>query len=285
MQLSVRISGKSFVKKSKALIDSGAQKFGADVSAITGSKKLCHSRQLADVKNCEQALRNFVRANTIRLGELTVISPKRYLKVKQEVTKLSDKFADAKAALLTAWDGICKADAGKLGSLYNVADYPTANEIAQAFDVRVSVLPLPVANFGSLGLPSEETETLANAFSETVTKDLQAMSCELFGKLVYGSNPDTNDGVGNGLLYAIARLKSGDSFRSATLKNVSDIAETVNDLNALDNPDIAKLADALKEIFSVDADTVRENESARNALVSSAEEQLKAIESAMAGVC
>lgn len=285
MQLSVRISGKSFTKKSKALIDSGANAFGANTSAITGSKKLCHSRELADVKNCEQALRNFVRTNTIRLGELTVISPKRYLKVKQEVTKLSDKFADAKTALLAAWDNVCKADQSKLGTLYNSADYPTANEIAQAFDVKVSVLPLPVANFAALGLPSEETETLATAFSETVAKDLQAMSCELFGKLVYGSNPDTNDGAGNGLLYAIKRLKSGDSFRSATLRNVSDIADTVNDLNALDNPDIAKLAESLKEVFAVDADAVRDNEVARANLVASAEEQLRAIESAMQGVC
>lgn len=286
MQLSVKISGKSFVKKSSALIDNATKVFGAENSAITGSKKLYRCDEYNKLKNAEQSLRAYIRTNTVRLGDLQVISPKRFLKVKTEISKRKDIFDEARNAFVAKLPDLEQSEKTRLGSLYNSADYVSAREIEQSFSVAVSVLPLPVANFATLGLPQEESETLTQAFSETISKDLSAMTCELLHKLINGANPDSNEGVGNGLLYAIQRLASGDSFRSGTIRNVAEISEVVRDLNALDNPDIEKLTNSLIELFGkADADTLRDNSTERETLVNNAKEQLKAIESAMEGVC
>lgn len=284
MQIDPNIRGKSMIRKSKTLIDSGISNFGAEAGSITGSKKLANCRELKDVNNDKQAIYKFVLSNSIPLGEYRVISPTRFLKIKQDLDKLIEQYNKDIEKLLIAWNQIVIDDQKRLGTLYNVADYPSESELRASFGATVVFRPLPdFSQFSVSGLPNADAIELAKTLNETIESDVMELNADLLKKLLFGSDPDRNDKLGNGLVYTIARLSTSEGFKQNTLDNVKKIAEAVKDLNALDVPTLNQFSDNLIRIFSIDADSIREDKTARNQVVQDAKTELAKIEEAMKG--
>lgn len=296
MQFNVKISGKSMVKKASDVISNAAAHFKASGSSITASKKLMQSRELKDLKNAEQALRNFIKANTIKLGEYSIISPTRFLKIKEQFNKLVDRHKEAMDIFIANVDKIKQQDktSAGLGDLYNESDYPSEQEIRNSFGVVWIVAPLPdMSNLQIKGLEKEDSEALLTKLNDLVNVDLSNMYQDLLNKIIYGKNPDTNniiddDGdevkLGNGLLYAIHRLANftkENSFKQNTIDNIKDVCDIVEDLNALGDVRISNICANLKRIFNKDADYLRIDDNDRNEVVMNAQEQLEEIEKVM----
>lgn len=292
MEFKVKVRGKSLVKKAHQVVDNAMTTFKVSKDKFTSSKKILHSKELKNVQNTAQALRLFVKAHTVRLGDYDVINSKLYIENKQKVNTLVEQHEKAIREFLAAVDEIQKKDAlpapDGLGDLYNAADYPSEDELNKAFGVEIVVRPLP--DFSRMqvnGLDDENAKSLLERLNGTVNNEVNQMQSDLLRKLVYGKNPDTNEGVGNGLMYAIQKIgayeEKVNNFRQATIDNVVEIAEIVDNLNALGNEDISKFAEKIRKLFFVDADDLKDNKIQREKLVMSAEEELDKIESAMAG--
>lgn len=279
MQIDASIRGKSMVKKSKQLIDNGVNNFGANASSITGSKKLANCREFKDVNNTKQAIYKFILSNTIPFGDYRLISPARFIKIKQDLDKLLVQFQNNVDSLVLSWKQIVLDDKSKLGTLYNPADYPSENELRSSFGSKVIYRPLPDFNqFTVNGLTNSDMQELAKTLDESVKDDINAFNADMLQKLIYGTNPDGNEKLGNGLLYAISRIATTDSFKQNTLDNVKEVAEIVTDLNALDNPIIQSFAQKIKSLFDRDASHLRDSAGARKQLTEEAKSELEKIE-------
>jgi hypothetical protein len=296
MQFKVEIRGKSFVKKSNEMIDNSAKAFNASTSSITGSIKLAASRQLKDVKNSEQSIRAFIRMNTVRLGDYEIISPARFIKIKERFNELVSKHNEVIETLITDWNKIKEEDKKNLGSLYNEAHYPNVEEVRASHSLHWIVSPLPdVSSFRIKGLDIEDSTELAEKLNGVLENQLSVAYNDLLNKILYGKNPDANkvviDGeevtLGNGLQYAIHRISSFDeenSFKQNTIDNVNQICEIVEDLNAFGDPQITKICDSLKKICKKDANDLRDSEREREEFINEAQKALEDIESVMEGL-
>lgn len=297
MEFKVEIRGKSFVKKSVEMVNNNAATFKASSTSLTGSKKLGVSKFLRDVKNSEQAIRNFVRVNTAKLGDYEIISPTRFLQIKQDFNRLVETHNKNIEALVANWDAIKENDKKPaphgLGDLYNESDYPSAKEVRDSHSLIWIVKPLPdMSRLKIKGLDQDESAELFSKLNGSIMSDYKGMFADLLNKLIFGKNPDSNnviiDGeeikLGNGLYYALYRIKNFDennSFKQNTIDNVTQICDIVQQLNALNDPNINAICDKLRNLFKKDADSLRSNDEEREEFVENAQDALDEIQDAM----
>lgn len=284
MEIDPTIRGKSMIRKSNEMIDNNVSHFGADKSSITGSKKLANCKELRDVNNAKQAIYKYIICNSLQLGKFRVISPARFIKIKQDLDKMIEDLQKLMQIMVDKWPTIVKDDELRMGTLYNAKDYPSVEELKASFGATIVFRPLPdFSNFNVTGLDANDSSQLMQTLNDSLQEDVNGLVQDLLRKLIFGSDPDRNNKEGNGLLYSIARLASADSFKQNTLDNVKDIAQAVKDLNALDIPELNAFADKLINIFNVDADSLRDSKQARVQIVNDSQAALAEIEKAMQG--
>lgn len=286
MEIDPTIRGKSMVKKSNDMIDNSVSTFKAEKSSVTGSKKLANCKELRDVNNIKQQIYKYIISNSLQLGKFRVISPARFIKIKQDLDKMLDELRLKMDEFVFQWPEIVKQDMVRLGRLYNSSDYPSQEELRNSFGAAIVFRPLPDFNkFNVTGLDSNDSNELMKTLNDSLQEDVNGLVGDLLNKLIYGNDPERNEKTGNGLLYSITRLATEDSFKQNTLDNVKKIAEAVKDLNALDVTEINEFADNLIRIFNVDADSIRNSKSARLDVVTDAQAELEKITQAMQGFC
>jgi len=189
------------------------------------------------------------------------------------VAPLLDKHKSAVANFKKAYPAIKKAAKSELGDLYNEADWPHEDEIEGKFSIHVGFYPMPSAEDFRVDLPNQlvanirenlraELEELNNGFFEEAKTRAAEVVRDFVTRLKrHKVVPDDTAKRGY-------RVEA--TFRDTAVSNIAEQARVLPSFNLHDDPVFTELTDALDELGSLDPDTLRFDDKAREDAVKSA---------------
>jgi hypothetical protein len=184
---------------------------------------------------------------------LALLPTKLFFQYTQEMRELRDEF-DTAVSIFLSNNELYRSDArARLGDLYNDADYPTVDQLRDSFGVSFSYLPVPAGAHFVVDLEAAELadirkqceSELAEA-REAATEHLRDRAYKLVTR-VYDSLSDPE------------RI-----FKETLVDEILLHAEILPMMNLLNDPEIAYLAQAIKQdLCGYSADTLRHDKDVR----------------------
>ena len=179
----------------------------------------------------------------------------------------------------TAYAGYIAEARGRLGAMFNPADYPTASEARAKFGVRVTFLPIPDSGDFRLNLNKDLLEEMEASLKDQIKEVETRTKREIYGRLgekvQHLSNKleefDTEmlDEEGN----PITRRLHG-----TLIENIREVCRLIPGLNITEDPEVEKIKnETLARIGRWDIDTIRDDEAIRKEVIQDADSILKAM--------
>ena len=210
-----------------------------------------------DVKICDhpalvalQSILSEARAEHYRLslpaGEkgLRLLPGTRQLEHIRTMGELADKFNSLVSEFVAAYEDVKATAPARLNGLYVASQWPDVDTVRESFRFRTRYLPVPAMG--------QWDEWLAEA-SQEATTELR----ERFATAIRA--------------VAVKLVEKNPIFRDSLMGNLKDLLDLAPDLNLRDDPEISGLVQAAKGLVVHDADTLREDESARKEVADRAE--------------
>ena len=193
-----------------------------------------------------------------------------YFEFSQTVRQQRDAFKAATAAFLAEYPTLCQDAAARLGSMYDPADYPPAEEIARRFTFRIGFTPVPAASDIRLDLPPEVTRHMERSITARVELSVQAAVRDGWDRL-YASVERIRD-----RLREIAA--SGGRLHGSLFSGAVETAETLRRLNVLQDPQLETMAARIiGELSQLDPSTVRKDPASMEATATAADDILSSM--------
>ncbi len=178
---------------------------------------------------------------------------------KQTQTALADKFAQEYASLV--------ANARvKLGSMYNAADYPHADEIRQRFSVETSFTPVPDANDFRVDVEAEIAEEIRQNIMKQVGKREQEAAKECWERLYQVVSK-----------IEVVMAKENPIFRDSLITNAQEVVALLPKLNITDDAQLTQICTQINTDLLIDPARLRNSRVARELVLRSANTFLQEI--------
>jgi hypothetical protein len=183
-----------------------------------------------------------------------------FLDYKQEVNSRRDYFNSKVATFVAEYPRLVNAAQQNLGDLFNVADYPSAEEVASKFAFRLVFSPVPEA--GDFRLTASDADMA----------ELKAQYESAYTDRVGDAMKTTWDKLHSTLLTMSDKLTTPEGeqtkqFRSTFISNVKDMCSLLTHLNITKDPQLEMARrDLERAVSSVDVDDIRSDVGARSDL-------------------
>ncbi len=255
-------------------------------------KRLLKSTELNAVINTAQKIRQY-HSSVSRPwldGGVRCMPSAVFVESKAQFDILISEFNRLTDDFIASIDDLKNADKVQLGTAYDATDYPEASALREKFKASVEYMPIPSANdFRVEGLSDSVLSDLQSEMEKNITERMKQGDAELLQRILDGDQPASNGGNGNGLKQLLYRLTTPNAngdvrFKQNSLDNMIDYAKQVRALNIGGNANIKSVCDKLEKVFAVDADSLRDNETALADKAQETKESIQEIESAMAGL-
>lgn len=229
-------------------------------------KKLVSGKESRTVKNAGGALRRYHLQNTFPWGENLRILPRANLfTYMQRMGELEKKFNESVEGFLKALPAMQASAKLELGTLYDEADYPDAEELRDLFGTSVAMVQLPPEGDWRLQLSDESIEGLRGHIEEQVQRTFRAL------------HQDAAQRIGQALSWLAETMgkeqTGGKGFHSSYLAKLIEVCSTVKELG-LDDPILTTSATRLQAILSQPEEALRSNESVRKDATQQAKDML-----------
>lgn len=239
-------------------------------------KYLLASDELNEVISAIQSARNYLNSKSLPWqndGE-RIIPSTQVLDLRADMSDKIREIYTKVDALIVALPKLIENDRVKLGDLFDITEYPTADQLKSKFAAKILVLPLST-NFIVQGIDSahkkviqkEIDEQIENAVKETKIFQLTELSesiSHLAGRL--------NDYKGG---------RKG-AFKGNSIQKIIDNAANIQNISIEEDDKMLQLSRDIKQDFSkLDADKLRENNEDRKSAVDMANKRLKEINEIM----
>jgi hypothetical protein len=190
--------------------------------------------------------------------------------------RLRAEFGAAVRAFVAAYPGLIEESRGRLGSMFNAADYPSPQEIAGRFGFDIGIMPLPAAGDFRIDRPDSDAiraqiEARTQEALEAAMRDAWQRIAETVGHMAeklraYQPARDTG--------------KAQNVFRDSLVENVRDLVALMPGFNLTGSPAMERVR-ALMETYlcKADAETLRNDPKVRGETAVAAEKIQAAMQS------
>ena len=232
------------------------RKISADIKVKNNAKKagkyrkpLIDDAELKVVMNKGREGRDFVYCKSLPWGEdgTRILLASEYLKFIEEYRQFRYGFEEAVQKFIVAYPDRVKEAPSLLGTLYNEKDYPSVQEIASKFEIKLETEP--IANLDDFRLHGTEIDM----------DELRLSVQELFEERLVGATQDIWNRIQEKLGILVERLKSPDKqFKKALIDNIQDLIVLLPGLNITNDPQIIQAVESMKSLV-VDPQSIRDN--------------------------
>jgi len=184
-----------------------------------------------------------------------VLANTGYLEYAQKMGEFGQQFDTLVAEFLKEYP-LMKQEAKRLlGNLFDEADYPDLQRVADKFSFKTSVTPLPIGDDFRCDLGQEEVDRIRAEITATTTSAVQQAVTEAYERIskVVDSYID--------------RLAGAETvFRDSLVGNARDLVDILPSLNITNDPKLAELTSRLQsKLCAHDPDALRNNQTVRKA--------------------
>ena len=275
--LSINVGVFSVNKKDKKQSQETANNVGGSTDYIRVNKSLLRNKATAAVLSFSQKMRLEFYSKTAAWGSdgFRIVKIGNYTKVKSEleenIRKFNDLVNDACAEYQNIIDFNFQDERAALGNMFNRADYPSISAFRSAFYAKVNVEPVKTDDFRSGTLSNEDIAEINNSINERINDAIK------------NSEMDVLTRVNEKLQHLSSRLLDSDSkFHTSNVTNVCEIIREMKELNINDNPKISEALEKVEsQICGLDAENIRESNSARNNALDKTKDAISTISAAM----
>ena len=210
-------------------------------------------------------------------GGLRIVASKSLIETKIKIEAAIREFENTVDLFLAAYDDLIAKDRIALNGTFRASDYPSKDRLRAKFAARIEVLPLPSRDFRVEGISAAVCAELTAEMDRQTADRVADAKKDLIGRI--------QDRVAT-LAAKVSAMTDQSRFHASTLGNVSEVCAEVKAANFDGDPMIDALADKIEAaIKPLDAEAIRDNETARAEAKQTAENALAEISAAMAGFC
>lgn len=189
--------------------------------------------------------------------------------------KQQEKFSGLVDSFVDRYPALVKAQAERLGSMFDINDYPSPGEIKGRFGLKWFVTPLPVTHDVRFKVSESERERLKNEIKKSFEEGLREAQGAVWTRLH------------EAVKHAHEKLSApGAIYRDTLIGNIEKLIEVMPGLNITNDPELAKIGKEVQDaLCNLDPVRMRKNRAARQRGAQAASDVLRKIETAMPAEC
>lgn len=226
-------------------------------AASVSKHLMAGTTELAAIQSAASEIRKYVQHYTLPWSDAgtRLLPMTKYVEFCDGLDKLVKKFNQAADDLVSAYPTIVTAQAFKLGSLFNRADYPSTSSLRHRFKVHVRFQPVPEAGHFLMEQATTELGELQRRLAEDKQASLDAMMKDTWARL-YEALKKLNTiatPTENGKLRRV---------RSATIEGLSEVTSLLTDFNVANDPTLEQARQELEKVLAgITVDALRDEKS------------------------
>lgn len=260
-------------KKDNKLTQEAIQEHGVKGKRLSMRKYILTGDELNSVITAVQSTRNHLNSKSLpweNEGE-RIIPATQVIDLKSEIEERIRDIMTKVDALIIALPDIIERDRMNLKDTFNLADYPTADELRKKFAARIEIRPVAV-NFIVEGIEASHQKLIQQDIENQISSTLKDTKVYQLKELSHS------------ISHLAGKLADKDkAFKGSSIENILDSAANIKNLILDHDPKMIEIADTINKDFnSLNPDTLRENLTVRKETCDLAQKRIKEIESAMA---
>ena len=231
-----------------------AETTGAELGSVTVTKKLFPPAVLADLRSIKNEARRIIQAATLPWDDIggRILPTASFASFQKKMMKLEERLELAIREMVDNYDAIKDEARIRLNGLFNESEFPTREDIKDAYKMVLKYTPVPRGEHITLDalsdadqkmLKDELDSTTEAQFNEAHKENYRRLLdtvMKLFGRL--GTDKDGKPEV----------------FQSSTVNNLLEVLENGKALNILNDPKLDEMIDTLKgDLEDMDIDALR----------------------------
>lgn len=225
------------------------------------------------LKNCDQLkaaqekyrlIYEYFRDNSLPWMNdgVRIIPTKSYFDFMTTIGTMKSEAEAAVQALYNVWDQAVADDAKCLGGMFNISDYPTKDEMLNAWGVHLTVMPVPSSEDFRVDISEEDKADLDAAVKEVEEQATVEVLTQLLKPIKAMADK-----------LAVPIGQEGSVFRETLVNNITDVCRRAKNLNINNDKRIDEIiAEAEAALRGVDSQTLRECEIVRSATAKTMDE-------------
>ena len=277
--VSVEISQWTARKLDKRITDEVNTSHGASADAGRYNKLLIEAKRLEKINKLVSAARELHYTLTKPWADegLRILPNVLHEKFADAFRKIKRDFDAAADEFCTDFPRFVEERKRALNGLFNASDYPSASDIRSKFKLATRTFPIPNADdFRSDVLDADTIADIKRELTETSDKVLTDAMQHTIKQIA--------EVVGH-MAHKLKEYKAKDDgkkhyFANSLVENVRELADLLPAFNLTNDPNLDSLGKRIqRELCVEDAQTLRENDAARETVAKSADDILKDVSS------
>ena len=178
---------------------------------------------------------------------------------KQQLGVYEAEFQSRINTFIYEYPNIILGMAFKLGKLFDRSEYPETDKIANKFNLKYTIMPVP------------ETNDFRVDIADDIRNEMQQEYQKAYESRVEVAMSDAWSRLHNTLEHMVDRLSGDDKkiFRNSLVDNALELTNLLTKLNVTKDPKLEQARQALeKSLIGVSADDLRESQGARSVVLS-----------------
>lgn len=275
MLVELRVSQWTARKMDKRAAAFVAQQNQVDESVGSYYKSLIDPKILKDIASCVNEARKQYYKRTLPWSDdgPRVLSAPMYFEFMEAMSEQRQNFERMTRQFLNDYPYHREEAKRFLGSLFDEDDYPEPHKLAEKFNFKLHVNPLPHSQDFRCDIGTEEVDKIRAQIEEQTAATLQHSVKAAF------------DRVFKVAAQYVDRLEKDDSiFRDSMVENARELVEIMPKLNITDDPELARLTDLVRDKLTAhDPQVLRTNMGARREVAAAAKTVVSDIENIFGG--
>ena len=227
------------------------------------NKMLIKADALKKISTLVNKVRAYNYANTLPWSNDgdRLLPSANYTEYSAQMREFGQEFEDYVDEFVANYNNLIDDARNRLNGLFNIADYP--QNVRHKFNFNVSIAPVPEAgDFRvDVGADSEKIKAEIEERTKSAVKDAVGDLWKRFYDAIQQMEERLND--------------PKKIFRDSLVDNLLDLTELLPKLNVTNDPELAKLSDAVKQkLVKYDPQTLREDSGARTTTAEEAQKLL-----------
>lgn len=244
------------VKTDKVITKEVADKHGSEVSMGRYAKSVIAKSACDTLRKLGAEIRTEHYRRTLPWSEdgARILTSAGYTAYAEWMRDSESRWSRAVSEFLSDWDSFVADARIALNGLFRQSDYPSATELANKFEFRWTVRPVPVADDFRVTMSSNEVAAIRQDISTSLQSTVQDAMKDVWSRM-------------RDVVSAMAsRLRAYDPnnpgvapFRDSLVSNIADLLAILPTLNLTANPELDRFMSEMRALTQADAQTLRDN--------------------------
>ena len=274
--VSVRISQWTARKLDKQITDETNRRYAAKKDAGRYNKLLIETERLAEMTSLVSQARHLHYSMTRPWADegARILPNALYSKFTDDFRVLKRKFQEAADRFCAEYPKFIEERKVSLNGAFKATDYPDPSEIRNKFRLELAVLPFP------------DADDFRSDLDDDVVADIKREITEQSDKVIDDAMKHTFTQITDLVGHMASKLKEYKTnkpgerkfFMDSLVDNVRDLVELLPAFNLTNDPKLTAITKRMaKELCTEDAQALRDNDDAREAVAKSADEIVAAV--------